>query len=89
VFFLGFFFLIEKEKFKGIKVCLHLDIAGPAFVEHTWGENPSGASGVGVRSITRFIENLIRDIDYHFFNKLKASVNPLRILLNYLLKTLF
>ena len=27
----------------------HIDIAGPAFVEHAWGENPHGASGAGVR----------------------------------------
>jgi len=37
---------------------LHLDIAGPAFVEHAWGENPHGASGAGVRMVTRFIEKL-------------------------------
>lgn len=28
---------------------LHLDIAGPAFVEKNWGYNQSGASGAGVR----------------------------------------
>ncbi|MDR0407957.1 MAG: leucyl aminopeptidase [Campylobacteraceae bacterium] len=28
---------------------LHLDIAGPAFVEKDWGYNQSGASGAGVR----------------------------------------
>ena len=39
---------------------VHIDIAGPAFVEHSWGENPHGASGVGVRMILRFIENLAR-----------------------------
>jgi len=37
---------------------LHLDIAGPAFVESPWGENPTGASGAGVRAVTRFIEKL-------------------------------
>jgi len=36
----------------------HIDIAGPAFIEHAWGENPSGASGAGVRMMTRFIEDL-------------------------------
>ncbi|MFK5977019.1 MAG: leucyl aminopeptidase [Sulfurovum sp.] len=36
----------------------HIDIAGPAFVEHIWGENPFGASGAGVRTIVKFIENL-------------------------------
>jgi leucyl aminopeptidase len=36
----------------------HIDIAGPAFVEHIWGENPHGASGAGVRMMLRLIENL-------------------------------
>jgi len=36
----------------------HIDIAGPAFVEHAWGENPSGASGAGVRMMVKLIENL-------------------------------
>jgi leucyl aminopeptidase len=38
----------------------HIDIAGPAFVEHTWGENPHGASGAGVRMMVKLIENLAR-----------------------------
>ena len=42
---------------------LHLDIAGPAFVEHEWGENPTGASGAGVRMVTKFIEKLALAID--------------------------
>ena len=42
---------------------LHLDIAGPAFVEHEWGENPKGASGAGVRAVTKFIEKLALSID--------------------------
>lgn len=29
---------------------LHLDIAGPAYIEKTWGYNQSGASGAGVRA---------------------------------------
>ncbi|MBD3789928.1 MAG: leucyl aminopeptidase [Campylobacterales bacterium] len=36
----------------------HIDIAGPAFVEHVWGENPHGASGAGVRLMLRLLENL-------------------------------
>ncbi len=28
---------------------LHLDIAGPAFVDKAWGYNQCGASGAGVR----------------------------------------
>ena len=38
----------------------HIDIAGPAFVEHSWGENPHGASGAGVRLMMRLIEGLAR-----------------------------
>ncbi len=38
----------------------HIDIAGPAFVESIWGENPHGASGAGVRMVTRLIEKLAR-----------------------------
>ena len=39
----------------------HIDIAGPAFVEHAWGENPFGASGAGVRMMVKFIEKLAAD----------------------------
>jgi len=38
----------------------HIDIAGPAFVEHVWGENPVGASGAGVRLMVRLLEKLAR-----------------------------
>jgi leucyl aminopeptidase len=38
---------------------LHLDIAGPAFVEKPWGYNPAGASGAGVRLVIKFLQNLI------------------------------
>ena len=38
----------------------HIDIAGPAFVEHVWAENPHGASGAGVRTMVRLIEKLAR-----------------------------
>lgn len=38
----------------------HIDIAGPAFVEHAWGENPHGASGAGVRMMVKLIENLAK-----------------------------
>ncbi len=36
----------------------HVDIAGPAFVEHTWAENPHGASGVGVRMTVKLLEKI-------------------------------
>ncbi|SFZ98717.1 Cytosol aminopeptidase PepA [hydrothermal vent metagenome] len=38
----------------------HIDIAGPAFVEHAWGENPHGASGAGVRMMLRLIEKIAK-----------------------------
>jgi len=38
----------------------HIDIAGPAFVEHAWAENPHGASGAGVRMMLRLIEKIAR-----------------------------
>lgn len=38
----------------------HIDIAGPAFVEQEWGENPHGASGAGVRLVLRAMEKLSR-----------------------------
>jgi len=50
-------FIDEKNKDKWV----HIDIAGPAFVEHSWGENPHGASGAGVRMMTRLIEGLVRE----------------------------
>lgn len=37
---------------------LHVDIAGPAYVEKEWGVNPYGASGVGVRSCVEFLSTL-------------------------------
>ena len=43
----------------------HIDIAGPAFVEHAWGENPHGASGAGVRMMLRLIESLARGEKTH------------------------
>ena len=48
--FLGKFIREEyKDKW------LHIDIAGPAFVEKEWDINPYGASGAGVRSVVDFI----------------------------------
>ncbi|MBX7490259.1 leucyl aminopeptidase [Helicobacter turcicus] len=40
---------------------LHLDIAGPAYVEKAWGVNPFGATGASVRSIVEFIKHKIKD----------------------------
>ncbi|KIM10052.1 MAG: aminopeptidase A [Sulfurovum sp. FS08-3] len=49
-------FIDENHKNKWV----HLDIAGPSFVEHEWGENPAGASGAGVRLIVATLEHLAR-----------------------------
>jgi len=38
----------------------HIDIAGPAFIEHAWGENPHGASGAGVRMMVKLLETLAK-----------------------------
>ncbi|MDQ1341255.1 MAG: leucyl aminopeptidase [Campylobacterota bacterium] len=37
---------------------LHLDIAGPAYVEQEWGCNPFGAGGAGVRMVVEWLKNL-------------------------------
>lgn len=36
---------------------LHLDIAGPAYVEKAWGMNPFGASGIGVCACVEFVKS--------------------------------
>lgn len=51
--FLGEFIRDEyKDKW------LHIDMAGPVYIEREWDINPSGASGAGVRAVLAFIENL-------------------------------
>lgn len=39
---------------------LHLDIAGPAYIEKAWGYNSFGASGTGVRMCVDFLIYLLR-----------------------------
>jgi leucyl aminopeptidase len=46
---------IEKEN---KEKWIHLDIAGPAYVEKEWGCNPYGASGFGVDTLITFINSL-------------------------------
>lgn len=46
---------IQKEN---KKKWLHFDIAGAAYREKSWGYNPYGGTGAGVRLILKFIENL-------------------------------
>jgi leucyl aminopeptidase len=52
-------FIEEKNKDKWI----HIDIAGPAFVEREWGYNPYGASGAGVRMTLKWLEDLNNSLD--------------------------
>jgi leucyl aminopeptidase len=40
---------------------LHLDIAGPAYVEKPWGYNPAGASGTGVRMSVKWFEQILKE----------------------------
>ena len=47
-------FIKDENKQKWV----HIDIAGPAFVESSWGYNPHGASGAGVRMAIEFIRGL-------------------------------
>ncbi len=45
---------------------LHLDIAGPAFIEKDWGYNQSGASGAGVRMCLYWLkEHEYKIANYH------------------------
>jgi leucyl aminopeptidase len=53
------YFIEEKNKDKWI----HVDIAGPAYVEKSWGYNPFGASGTGVRMTLKWLEDLNNRLD--------------------------
>jgi leucyl aminopeptidase len=48
-------FIEEENRHKWV----HHDIAGPAYVEHAWAENPVGASGAGVRMTIKWMEKLV------------------------------
>ncbi|NLK66774.1 MAG: leucyl aminopeptidase [Campylobacteraceae bacterium] len=41
---------------------MHLDIAGPAYVEKAWGYNAFGATGAGVRANLYFLQNLEKEL---------------------------
>lgn len=42
---------------------IHLDIAGPAYLEKSWGYNSYGATGAGVRANLYFLQNLEKECD--------------------------
>jgi len=47
-------FIKDENKEKWV----HIDIAGPAYVESAWGYNPYGGSGAGVRLALEFMKNI-------------------------------
>ena len=49
-------FLKEFIEEKNVKKWVHLDIAGPAYVQKEWGYNPYGASGAGVRLAIKWLQ---------------------------------
>lgn len=46
------------QEFVGDARWVHLDIAGPAFLEHAHDPHPQGGSGFGVSTAVRFLESL-------------------------------
>ncbi len=44
---------------------LHLDIAGPAYVDSSWGYNPAGASGAGVRMALYWLKDQESKLNSH------------------------
>ena len=48
-------FLSEFIEDKYKEKWTHIDIAGPAYVEKSWGCNPYGASGAGVDMMLRYL----------------------------------
>jgi len=58
-------FLSEFIEEENRRTWVHHDIAGPAFVEHVWAENPAGASGAGVRMTIKWLEKLVSQHPKH------------------------
>lgn len=48
-------FIEEKNRDKWT----HIDIAGPAYKEKAWGENPYGASGASLRTLVSWLKSLV------------------------------
>ena len=53
-------FLSKFIENKNKKKWLHFDIAGPSYRKEVWGVNPYGATGVAIRLIVKFIEDIIK-----------------------------
>jgi leucyl aminopeptidase len=49
-------FLMTAINKKNIKKYIHLDIAGPAFIDNEFGTNVKGATGFGVRTLFEFVK---------------------------------
>lgn len=52
---------------------IHLDIAGPAFLDAPWGYWPKGGTGVGVRLLYRFVKNACGMPDFEEVVKVKKT----------------
>lgn len=52
---------------------IHLDIAGPAFLDAPWGYWPKGGTGVGVRLLYRFVKNACGVPDFEEAVKTKKT----------------
>jgi leucyl aminopeptidase len=48
------------EEFAGETAWAHLDIAGPAFHDKRTDVGPRGATGYGITTLVRYLENLAR-----------------------------
>lgn len=48
-----------KKEFKD--KWMHLDIAGPAYLEKAWGYNQVGATGAGVRAVFYYLREIMRE----------------------------
>ena len=48
-------FLTNAITKKKNKKYVHWDIAGPSYTEKSWGHNPSGATGFGVRTLINYV----------------------------------
>jgi len=46
------------QEFVGDIPWIHIDIAGPAYNEKSWGYHPGGATGIGVRSLLHYLSSM-------------------------------
>jgi leucyl aminopeptidase len=49
------------REFVGKTKWMHLDIAGPAFLDRAHGSSPKGGTGFGIATAVRFLETIARE----------------------------